>query len=113
MKGKKKKKIGLPAFKKAVSHSRIKEPEGYTDITSFLIGGCGCTVSFHLPTTRLNVVLTHTPLPLSRALALWVSPVTPLPLSVSSFRSLYLGASVMYQINSKSHFSKEGMFMLM
>ena len=45
MKGKKKKKIGLPAFKKAVGHSAIKEPEGYTNIASSPIGVSGSMAS--------------------------------------------------------------------
>lgn len=89
MKGKKKKRIGLDAFKKAVSiQPRV-------NFTSLLTNWCpssptgvfGLIYSSPWPTTDLSAPLTRTPHPLLGALALASLPATPWPRSASSSRS--------------------------
>jgi MFS family permease len=74
MKGKKKKHIGLDAFKRAVSGTHVTSRRA--DPASLATGAFGSTSSSHCATMARSVRLTRTRLPLSIRLALLRSPVT-------------------------------------
>lgn len=60
MKGRKKKSIGRPAFKKAVSYRHIQDKsQSLTPPSSLATGGYGFTSPFPFATMALNVPLTH------------------------------------------------------
>lgn len=106
MKGKKKKKIGLGAFKKAV---RASPPftKRVTNINSSPTGVSGSMSSSHSRTTALSAPSIHTHLPSSRASASKVSLVMPSPLLVSSSRSLFHGPSATFPIDCESFSARE------
>ena len=110
-KGRKKKRIGLPAFKKAVcSNSPFcfapDLSQSGCDLTDWFIssrtGASGSTSSSRFATTARSVPSTPTRLLSSAASASLLSPATPSPQLVSSYRFPYPSASVSCRIVCKS-----------
>lgn len=110
-KGRKKKRIGLPAFKKAVCHNTLPafrktfRRSGF-DLTDWSIssrtGACGFTSSSRFATTARSVPSTPTRRLSLAALASLLSPAMPSPQSVSSFRFQCPSALVSYRIVCES-----------